>query len=128
MPKPLLSAVAISALTVGCSSVFGEMPAQTAPENRTEMLTRLTDLFEAQQGQSISAGRIRFRVAVPSQRAGQTDAVSTAPRVQPYLQMRALENHARTDMILYPGHFGQSDFAPLKLQLDGVALTLQTGR
>lgn len=44
------------------------------------------------------------------------------------LEMEALQSHARTRMILYPGRFEQADHAQLRRELDAVALMLKSVR
>lgn len=59
------------------------------------------------------------------------DGPHTSPSVPPEApvdrQMQGFERHARVDMILYTGRFGQGDLAIRAQQLEVVALTLKGG-
>lgn len=98
MPRRLLSILAIWTLVVGCCFAFGETPAS---KNGTQAVT-----------------------PVPG-----TPAVP--PRIRPDAsiaqQMLGFEHHARTNMILYTGRFGQSEFAATHTQLNAIALSLKAG-
>jgi len=58
------------------------------------------------------------------------DAPPTPPRGREPtpvdLQMRAREHHARVNMILYTGRFGDGERAATRGQLDAIALTVKT--
>jgi hypothetical protein len=44
------------------------------------------------------------------------------------LQMLAFERHARVDMILYGGRFGQLDRAQMRRELNAIAMSVKAGK
>ena len=102
MFKRLLSALAIPLLTVGASFAWGKTSDAAS--------------------QSVSA----LSVSAPAER--RSGSLSTRPESAVDWQMLSLERRARVDMLLYPGQFGQRDWASTVRPLGPVAVSLNAGK
>jgi hypothetical protein len=102
MFKRLLSALAIPIVTVGTSLAWGK-PSDAAP-------------------QSVSA----LSLSAPTER--RPGWLRTRPESAVDWQMLSLERRARVDMLLYPGQFGQRDWASTVRALGPVALSLSASK
>jgi hypothetical protein len=97
MLKRLLSALALSTLVVGYGFAFSETPVPAPQDPTTRGLQSVPEPQRAAQGTELSVGE----------------------------QMFAFQHRARVDMLLYPGSFGQGQWATPRI--DAVALTLKAG-
>ena len=93
MWKPVLAALAIWTVVVGCCFWFNETPTR-ASEN---------EMPAAPSGLQLTSSPIGIQ---PEPSAGQ--------------QMEALDRHARVRMICYPGQFGPSDMPVIALGMKAI--------
>lgn len=102
MLKRFLSRLAIGMVVVACGVVLSEKAVPASQDVTTPTLPDVRDTSVV-------------RTPVP------TD-------VSVDRQMQAFEHHARVNMILYTGRFGQSELATTGNQLNAIALSLKTNR